>query len=329
MENTNDNRYLFHREFIIVAIGIALLVFGFYKTTYGQIYPSKDRATDGELEAYGPINKGKPIINDSKSNINDPTNGGAAVHGPDPVIVVVDGVKYYPTGSVPVTNNGPWTYYDPTQWRWVPPTNTGSGTGSSGYWQTVGGNFTTPGTYQPIYLPSTNSTNNTGGSYLQGQNYIIKGSYDPAYRLSPTNNNMGNSYLQNQTYTIPESNDPAITPSSISAPTSENVNFKNCAAFTKYHAFGDKGGDIMTIQMFLKEKGYYKGVISGVYGITTFKAVQAFQKDYSDQILNPWGIGKKEATGKWYKSTRKKANQIIGCPEPAVYLERVNKLLEY
>ena len=115
----------------------------------------------------------------------------------------------------------------------------------------------------------------------------------------------------------------------ISKPTSSNVNFKNCSAFTKYHAFGDRGGDVGAIQMFLKEKGYYGGKVDGVYGITTFKAVQAFQKDYADQILNPWEIKNQKATGVWYKSTRKKANQLMGCPEPAVYLERVDKVLEY
>ena len=146
-----------------------------------------------------------------------------------------------------------------------------------------------------------------------------------------TGNTTGNVFMYNVpgSYDVPPVlNNYEIPPSTISPMTKDNVNFKNCAAFTKYHAFGDKGGDVVAIQMFLKEKGYYKGTISGVYGIATFKAVQAFQKDYSKEILNPWGIQEK-ATGRWYKSTTYKANKILGCPQPAVYLERVNKLLDY
>ncbi len=104
---------------------------------------------------------------------------------------------------------------------------------------------------------------------------------------------------------------------------------KNCEFFTGYHHFGDSGGDIDKIQLFLQDRGYYTGKINGIYGLATFRAVKAFQSDLNQKILDPWGIQKEKPTGFWYKSTRYAANKAIGCPEPAVYLERVNKLLSY
>lgn len=325
----NDNRYLVHREVIIVILGLALLGFGIYTNSYSQIYPAKDRPDTGGFESYSPTDTRKPIV-DNKAYPAAPNNTATAAYDPAKVSpVVIDGNRYFPVDPAStVTNgtyNGNWTYYNPNQnqWRWVP---SQSGTGG-GYWQTNSGTYVVPGFYEPVNMPQQGG--NISGSYNnQSGTYIVPGSYEPVYVPPPTNNVLGNNGSSSQIFTVPGSTD-QLVPATLSSATSENVNFKNCAAFTKYHSFGDKGGDIMTIQMFLKEKGYYRGSISGVYGITTFKAVQAFQKDYSDQILNPWGIGTKEATGVWYKSTRKKANQIIGCPEPAVYLERVNKLLEY
>ncbi len=42
---------------------------------------------------------------------------------------------------------------------------------------------------------------------------------------------------------------------------------------------GDRGADVMAIQKKLKELGYYKGKINGIYGDDLKKALYAFQKD--------------------------------------------------
>jgi hypothetical protein len=120
---------------------------------------------------------------------------------------------------------------------------------------------------------------------------------------------------------------------SLATPTQANtLNIKHCEFITKYHKFGDRGGDVPKIQQFLKDRGYYKGKIDGIYGITTFKAVRSFQKDYKDKILDPWKFNNKsavEGTGITNVSTRYAINQMVGCPDPATIVPKTGKVLNY
>lgn len=329
--DTHEHKYAKHIEIVIAFLALFLMGMGIYQITNGQttgystgdekalpVFDGTGKSTGNEktgqlyentglstgkekVEAYkSPIIQIKPKVNVRTGNGGDVSSRSRSYTGGTTV-----------GGN---TNSGS--------------TNTVGTSGNTGYGQNTGGNTTGNGFNEagPVKTQGGYDTSRGASSYGQGglnefgavqtQGYMTNGAGGSLY---------GTRGLNEAPATLGASQ---IVPASISKPTSDNVSFKNCAAFTKYHSFGDKGGDVGAIQMFLKEKGYYKGKIDGVYGITTFKAVQAFQKDYSKEILNPWGINEK-ATGVWYKSTTYKANKIMGCPQPAVYLERVNKLLDY
>ena len=49
---------------------------------------------------------------------------------------------------------------------------------------------------------------------------------------------------------------------------------------------GDRGADVMAIQMRLKELGYYKGPIDGIYDETMKEAVHKFQKGNRLKVKN-------------------------------------------
>ncbi len=93
----------------------------------------------------------------------------------------------------------------------------------------------------------------------------------------------------------------------------EKVEKQSCPKFTTYYRKGEKGGEISEIQSFLKGQGFNPGRIDGVMGDRTISAIKAFQSKYFDDILKPWGL--KKATGRWYQSTRFKANDLSGCHE--------------
>lgn len=47
-----------------------------------------------------------------------------------------------------------------------------------------------------------------------------------------------------------------------------------------YYIQGDQGSEVLLIQTKLKERGYYKGVLDGVYSYRTKEAVKSFQRTY-------------------------------------------------
>ncbi len=338
--NTNDNGYALHLEVFVMILAMGMLGFGMYNIAFGQVYPSKDRVTDPGQTVQA--NSTTKVILDAQSVGNPNYNSNNQTN---------------PATTTATATYNPWVNYNPIPWTPTTTVGTNTGTNNGGTNSNNGGYYGSGGIYDPnvVKTQGGNYSGKNNGVYGQGGNYEngafqTQGTYNSGKEAGvygQGGNYEGGAY-QTQGYVNGNKgqavygsngiNDNLATPtvgvkipaSTISAPTTTNsINFKNCSAFTKYHAFGDRGGDVGAIQMFLKEKGYYSGKVDGIYGITTFKAVQAFQKDYSDQILNPWEIKDQKATGVWYKSTRKKANQLMGCPEPAVYLERVNKVLEY
>ncbi len=201
--------------------------------------------------------------------------------------------------------------------------------GGTGGYQTTGGGTT--GSSGSLYNYSgTNEADpyRTQGGYGTAKNNSVYGTAGineaGAVRTQGTTINTGGS----STFTTKGINEETMT-----APTQENtVSPKHCEFITKYHKFGDRGGDVPKIQQFLKDKGYYRGKIDGVYGITTFKAVRAFQKDYKDKILDPWEFNNKssnEGTGITNVSTRYAINKMVGCPDPATIVPKTGKILNY
>jgi len=49
---------------------------------------------------------------------------------------------------------------------------------------------------------------------------------------------------------------------------------------------GDRGSDVLMVQKTLKDKGYYNGVLDGIYGLGMEKALNKFQKDNNLEITN-------------------------------------------
>jgi hypothetical protein len=322
MNIEQEHHYARHIEIIIAFLALFLLGMGIYQITNGQI---EMNSGNSKYDKFYDVNEyNKDLIKGVQGTVQQDSKVIEA-YKEVPILVPIK-----PTVNVRTGNNGDVSSRSRsyTGGATTSNTNTGGTTGTGAQGKNTGNNKSNNGFYESGPIPTQGVNVNSKGVYDYGQGGLNEWGAIPTQGYV-TNGNGGSMYgtrgLNEAPATLSASQ---IVPASLSKPTSDNVNFKNCAAFTKYHAFGDKGGDVATIQMFLKEKGYYKGTISGVYGITTFKAVQAFQKDYSKEILNPWGI-EGQATGRWYKSTTYKANKILGCPQPAVYLERVNKLLDY
>jgi len=96
----------------------------------------------------------------------------------------------------------------------------------------------------------------------------------------------------------------------------------SCPFFTQFHKRGDVGGDVSIIQQFLNDHMQAGLTVDGVYGPTTEKAVHVFQQKYWEQTIKPWTPElSAETTGRWYKTTRAWANELVDCREPSQVLE--------
>jgi len=85
----------------------------------------------------------------------------------------------------------------------------------------------------------------------------------------------------------------------------------SCPIIKGYHFLGETDPEIILIQSFLSSQGFYNGLTNGVFDKLTDDAVKKFQTKYTSEVLKPWGL--KRATGWWYKTTSKKANELLGC----------------
>jgi hypothetical protein len=94
-----------------------------------------------------------------------------------------------------------------------------------------------------------------------------------------------------------------------------------CPYFTKYLKLGKKNDttEVTKWQNFLNMHMKEKLEVNGVYNTETYNAVKRFQENYKSDVLVPWGL--KKPTGWTYKTTRMKANQVVGCLEKPVFLE--------
>lgn len=92
-----------------------------------------------------------------------------------------------------------------------------------------------------------------------------------------------------------------------------------CPFFISYHKKGDIGPEVLKIKTFLNTNEKESLALTNIFDEATHRAVKRFQAKYASQILGPWSL--KVATGWWYQSTRKKANDIVGCSEGRVKLD--------
>jgi hypothetical protein len=101
----------------------------------------------------------------------------------------------------------------------------------------------------------------------------------------------------------------------------KNPTSTSCPYFTQYLKLGKKtdSTEVIKWQNFLNTHMKEKLEVTGVYDVLTYNAVKRFQANYKADVLTPWGL--KNPTGWTYKTTRMKANQIVGCLEKPVYLE--------
>lgn len=170
------------------------------------------------------------------------------------------------------------------------------------------GNMAVPVTRTVTIIPQPSS----GGGGGSG------GGFDPNLAFTPST----------QTTSVPvsttNSNGTATTTTAGSANSQQF-----CPAIEGYWDVGERGPEVRKIQLFLN---VYEGAgltVDGVYGLETFDAVKAFQIRYTEQILQPWGLGRAESTGFWYKTTSKLANYMVGCDVGSRNLENGVIVSEY
>ena len=100
----------------------------------------------------------------------------------------------------------------------------------------------------------------------------------------------------------------------------DTSNQKACTPFfVTYSKLGDKTFEVTKIQLFLNIILGEQINPDGYFDAETKRLVQEFQNIYVTDVLDPWKLN--GPTGWWYQSTRKKANEIMGCPEGPVLLD--------
>ena len=125
--------------------------------------------------------------------------------------------------------------------------------------------------------------------------------------------------MQNKSGSIVRSSVNSEVPKNILDEASSILEDAKCPVFTTYWEVGDSGSGVGQIQAFLAEQGFFNYRITSFYGPITDKAVRDFQNNYSSEVLTPWGLT--SPTGRWYQSTRHKANELVGCSEQCIFLD--------
>jgi len=96
----------------------------------------------------------------------------------------------------------------------------------------------------------------------------------------------------------------------------------SCPQFNDFYRKGDKGTEIFLIQTFLNEQINAGLTVDGMFGSSTEKAVKSFQQKYWKEIIEPWTPPfSSNTTGRWYKTTKAWANELLDCRELPQILE--------
>ncbi len=92
-----------------------------------------------------------------------------------------------------------------------------------------------------------------------------------------------------------------------------------CPAFTQYMGMGSTGPQVVLLQQYLQERGYFTYPrITGYYGPVTAAAVSQWQAANRQYVIDPWGLN--APTGYFGQSSRAFANHTKGCQEASVLL---------
>jgi hypothetical protein len=88
-----------------------------------------------------------------------------------------------------------------------------------------------------------------------------------------------------------------------------------CPYFTEYLQQGDVSDEVSKVRVFLNNvSGANLDTASRIYDTAVAEAVRVFQAKYAEKVLKPWGLS--APTGRWYQSTKKSANDMLGCFAP-------------
>jgi len=88
-----------------------------------------------------------------------------------------------------------------------------------------------------------------------------------------------------------------------------------CPYFTAYLQLGDISDEVSKVRVFLNNVfGTNLDIVSTTYDTGVAEAVRSFQTKYANKVLQPWGLS--TPTGRWYQSTKKVANDMLGCFAP-------------
>jgi hypothetical protein len=89
------------------------------------------------------------------------------------------------------------------------------------------------------------------------------------------------------------------------------VNSLSCPIFNTPLELGSQGEEVKKMQAFLSEFLGTDLPATGLFNTVTETAVKDFQAKYYEEILTAAGVSL--PTGKWFASTRKQANKVMGC----------------
>ena len=134
------------------------------------------------------------------------------------------------------------------------------------------------------------------------------------------NININNSILQPTPQATLSTNPPTVV-SPLDGGTLVCNPFKS---YLKFNSYKNIVSEVTLWQAYLNKFHNENLSLTGFYDIPTFEAMKRFQSKYKTEVLAPWNL--QSATGYTYKTTRAKANQLLGCPEGELLLENGNKV---
>jgi lysozyme family protein len=173
--------------------------------------------------------------------------------------------------------------------------------------------------------PSSGSSS-SGSSPRRGCTDPDAINYNPRARVDNGSCRYDQNQITNPTPVVPPvANNQLMYTGENPAPTVDS-----CDYFDQYLKKGARDGyknvtQVSRMQKFLNEYMDVDLLVDGVFGTRTLWAVEFFQSRESSYILSPWRerIADSSPTGFWYKTTTKRANQIVGCEQQPVFLEEV------